>query len=92
MKNEAKYEIKIEDLLLKYFHYALFILGTFISKENLPHTNIWRNKLIQIKIYTIEIKKQGDLKTPWFCKESLHCDMWLSEPLVRHNTTPFLLF
>ena len=38
------------------------------------------------------LKSRRILETPWFCKESLYCDTWLSESLVRHRTISFLLF
>ena len=41
----------------------------------------------------IKIYKSGKIwETSQFCKESLHCDTWFSESLVRHHTTRFPLF
>ena len=41
---------------------------------------------------TIKIWKSREIwETPLFCLESLYCDTWLSESLVRHHTTLFLL-
>ena len=51
------------------------------------------NALPKTTLSSIKILKSRDIReTPRFCQESLHCDTWLSESLVRQNTSPFLLF
>ena len=51
------------------------------------------NNFQLIILVPLRSKKSGKIwETPWFCWESLHCDRWLSESLVRHHPTPFLLF
>ena len=74
--------VKLKFFNLTYHKFQLNPLAPLEWRTNStifwPFVKIWKNR----KIW----------ETPWFCWESLYCDTWLSESLVRHRTTPFMLF
>ena len=66
------------------FSNALKMCNSF-SRYGFLLSNWARNKL-HFKLPFKILKIREIRETTWFSQESLHCDTWLSESLVRHQT------